>query len=94
MEKGSIVLNGLRTSSGNYGNEVLTIHPERGGTVNNTKEDLTFQYNENNSWKKEMLTFISACKEKKKYPFSGLDDAKTIMKLIDDVYKNAMWMDR
>ena len=41
-----------------------------------------------------MLTFISACKEKKKYPFSGLDDAKTIMKLIDDVYKNAMWMDR
>ena len=94
LEKGSIVLNGLRTSSGNYGNEVLTIHPERGGTVNNTKEDLTFQYNENNSWKKEMLTFITACKEKKKYPFSGLNDAKTIMKLIDDVYKNAMWMDR
>ena len=43
--------------------------------------------------KKEMLGLISACKEKK-YPFSGLDDAKTIMKLIDDVYKNAMWMDR
>lgn len=94
LEKGSIVLNGLRTSSGNYGDEILTIHPERGGKVNNSEDDLTFEYNENNSWKKEMSTFIKACKEGIKYPYSGFDDAKTIMKLIDDVYENAIWMDR
>ena len=94
LEKGSIVLNGLRTSSGNYGDEILTIHPEKGGKVNNIKDDLSFKYNENNSWKKEMLTFINACKEGKKYPFSGFGDAKTIMKLVDDVYDKAIWMDR
>jgi hypothetical protein len=27
LEKGSIVLNGLRTKSGNYGDEILTIKP-------------------------------------------------------------------
>ncbi|MDC3209039.1 hypothetical protein OBA46_01190 [SAR86 cluster bacterium] len=41
-----------------------------------------------------MSTFIRACKEGVKYPYSGFDDAKTIMKLIDDVYENAIWMDR
>lgn len=89
LTDGSIILNGLRTRSGNYGEEVLSIKP-------NTKrddlreEDIT--YSENRSWKKEMEEFIDCIKGGREYKFSDYTDAKQITSLIDEIYKKAIWL--
>ena len=52
LEKGSIVLNGLRTKSGNYGDEILTIKPN---LTNENKISFTEEkFVENISWQKEI----------------------------------------
>ena len=47
MENGSLILNGLRTSSGNYGDEILTIRPENGVSFQGSKEDKIIKYDKN-----------------------------------------------
>ena len=58
LENGSIILNGLRTNSGNYGNEILTIKPNKHleEEIETTEEEFT----SNDSWRLEMDAFISA----------------------------------
>lgn len=88
LEKGSIVLNGLRTSSGKYGDEILTIRPL---TLNGQSNDQKLEYSTNNSWAREMESFLYSIKNVKAYPHSGLMEAKNIMKLLESIYSKAIW---
>lgn len=92
LSKGSLILNGLKTSSGNYGDEILTVRPENGGQYNESAEDTTYNYTNNNSWKREIDAFLDSIRHDVAYPFSGLKEAKNISKLIDSIYENAIWV--
>lgn len=88
LEKGSLVLNGLRTSSGKYGEEILHIRPL---TPDGQLNDQQLEYSTNKSWGREMESFIYSINNVTAYPHSGLAEAKNIMKLIESVYSNATW---
>ena len=88
LEKGSLVLNGLKTSSGRYGEEVLTIRPRTSDGQLNDREKSYFT---NKSWGREMEAFICSIKNTKPYPYSSLNEAKNIMKLLESIYLNAIW---
>ena len=94
LEKGSVILNGLRTKSGSYGEETLTICPERSGTYLGVTSDRTVTYAINNSWAREMEAFVHSVEDGELYPYAGLDEAKNIMRLLGEVYSNAIWVDK
>ena len=90
LEKGSIVLNGLRTKSGNYGDEILTIKPnsENESALNYSEE----RFEENLSWQSEIDAFLISCRNRTAYPYAGIDDALKTTSLIDLIYKEAKWL--
>lgn len=90
LEKGSIVLNGLRTKSGRYGEEILTIKPN---TENEMLMDITEEkFAENVSWQTEIDAFLVSCNNLGPYPYAGFDDAVRTTTLIDLIYKKAKWI--
>lgn len=93
LEKGSLILNGLRTNSGKYGDEVLVIKPENGGSYGGDTNDTKIEFTENTSWKKEMDEFLSSLVNKKQYEYANINDAIDVMKLIKKIYNNAIWID-
>jgi len=90
LEHGSLILNGLRTNSGRYGEEILSIKP------NSKKEaDMGIQeirYPENVSWRNEMEAFVEACCNNSQYPYANYSDACDTTKLMDLIYKKAVWL--
>ena len=91
LEKGSIILNGLRTSSGNYGKEILSLRPKASSDADGLMEDTVIEYSINTSWEREMSAFVHCLQNQSNYPFTGLTDAKNIMALITSIYDNAIW---
>jgi predicted dehydrogenase len=90
LEKGSIVLNGLRTKSGNYGDEILTIKPN---LTNKNKISFTEEtFDENISWQKEIDAFLLSCDTGVNYPYAEFGDAQKTTALIDLIYKEATWI--
>ena len=89
-EYGSMVLNGLRTKSGSYGDEVLTIKPNEGSSFADGASEI--RYDSNTSWKAEMEAFVAAVKEGVPYPFAVYEDACKTTKLMDLIYANAKWI--
>ena len=84
------MLNGLRTKSGNYGDEILTITPNR---LNEKKIDFTEEvFTENSSWQKEIDAFLISCDTDASYPYAGFEDAQKTTALIDLIYKKATWI--
>jgi 1,5-anhydro-D-fructose reductase (1,5-anhydro-D-mannitol-forming) len=90
LEKGSIVLNGLRTKSGNYGEEVLTIKPN---SKNESLMDIVEEiFTENISWQTEIDAFLESCDKNEPYPYAGFQDAVQTTTLMDLIYKEAKWV--
>lgn len=90
MEKGSIILNGLRTKSGNYGDEVLSIKPNlQNEQLIDASEE---KFSENQSWQKEIDAFLISCSTGKMYPYAGFKDAQDTTQLIDLIYREAIWL--
>ena len=90
LEKGSIVLNGIRTKSGNYGDEILTIKPN---AQNEKKISFTEErFPENISWQREIDAFLLSCHTGINYPYAGFGDAQRTTALIDLIYKEATWI--
>jgi len=89
FEKGSLILNGLKTSSGSYGDEKLTIreniYPFIAGT-SNKEEEITYQ--EDFSWELEVGHFLDSIEKRKKPNLGNSSDAILLMKTIDKIYKN------
>ena len=89
MERGYMVLNGLKTSSNSYGEEVLTVAKNRTKSPAATWEDEeNFVYEVDASMDEEVQLFYNSILTGQR-PLSGnSDDALNVMKLIDAIYEN------
>jgi len=87
LEKGYFVLNGLKTSSNTYGDEVLAIAKNRSNTPAATWEDEEqISYKTDNSWNSEVDEFFSAIKSNRSVKTGNSFDALKLMKIIDKIY--------
>ena len=87
LERGYMVLNGLKTSSGAYGDEVLTLAKNRSKPpAASWEEDIITTYSIDNSWNNELKEFFTSIKENRDPRMGNIDDAINVMTLIDDIY--------
>ena len=80
-------MNGLKTSSNTYGDEILTITKNRSSAPAATwedEEDITY-YNDE-SWQSEADEFFSAIQSKREVTIGTSYDALKLMKIIDKIY--------
>lgn len=89
MEKGYLVLNGLKTSSGTYGDEVLSIAKNRTTAPAATWEDEEkITYNTNISWREEIDQFFDAINNDADIEIGNSNDAFNVMQTIDKIYED------
>ena len=87
LEKGYFVLNGLKTSSGTYGDEVLSIARNRSTAPAATWEDEEkVTYHTNASWRSEVDHFFECIDSDEEISVGNSSDALKLMKIIDEVY--------
>lgn len=87
MEKGWMVLNGLKTSSNSYGNEVLTIS-DSSNNFSNSSPNERHEYTIDTSWREETNYFFDCIKNNKKIKNGSSADALKVMEKINTVYKD------
>lgn len=88
LSKGYLVLNGLRTSSGTYGEEVLSIAKNRTTAPAATWEDEErITYHENTSWRSEVDHYLEAIRGEHPVMIGNSTDALELMKTIDTIYE-------
>ena len=82
-----IVLNGLKTTSNTYGDEILTITKNRSTAPAATwKDEEEITYLTDKSWQSEADEFISSIKKQRKVNIGSSADAPKLMKIIDQIY--------
>lgn len=86
MEKGWMVLNGLKTSSNSYGNEILTISDSSNNFANSSPNE-THEYTIDTSWKSEVGYFFDCVEKNKRIENGSSKDALKVMKIIDKIYR-------
>ena len=87
LEKGYLVLNGLKTSSNTYGSEVLTIARNRSTAPAATWEDEEhITYHTDESGISEVIEFFSAIKSKRPIASGNSMDALKLMRIVDKIY--------
>lgn len=87
LSKGYLVLNGLKTSSGTYGEEVLSIAQNRTTAPAATwgdEERITFH--EDKSWRSEVEHFFDAIEGTSKLQIGNSEDALMLMRMVDALY--------
>ncbi|MFH0887154.1 MAG: Gfo/Idh/MocA family oxidoreductase [bacterium] len=87
LERGYLVVNGLLTSSGTYGEEQLTIAENRSvapAAIWTSEEKIVYKID--SSWETEVKIFIDSIINDTKVPMANTEDALKLMKLVDDVY--------
>lgn len=88
LERGHMVLNGLKTSSGSYGDEVLSVARNRAVAPAATWEDeekTTFHVD--NSWSIETNAFLDSILADRPVEMGSSGDALRVMRLIDTIYR-------
>ena len=89
LEHGYIVINGLLTTSGSYGEEAMTVAKNR-TTAPAAKwrdsEETVFKVN--NSWQREVDHFIDAVKSDTSVRYGTSADALKLMRVVDKIYQN------
>jgi len=89
LEKGYMVLNGLKTSSGTYGDEVLSIAKNRTTAPAATWEDEEHTtFHNDASWVSEIGHFFDTIGSNSTVSIGSSQDALKLMELIDNTYKN------
>jgi 1,5-anhydro-D-fructose reductase (1,5-anhydro-D-mannitol-forming) len=89
LDKGYFVLNGLKTSSGTYGEEILTIAKNRSETPRATwKDEEKHEFDINVSWRSEVEHFLNAINEDSSITIGNSNDAQIIMRIIDKIYED------
>jgi predicted dehydrogenase len=89
LERGYLVLNGLKTSSGSYGEEELTIAKNRTmapAAVWENEERLHFRID--TSWRSEAEHFLDAVTLGMPVKYGTSQQALDVMSLIDKIYEN------
>lgn len=89
MERGSMVLNGLKTSSSTYGEEVLTVARNRtvAPAVEREQEE-TFEYPVDRSWESEIEEFRDVINGTAPQVHGTIEHAMSLMTLVDAIYAN------
>ena len=88
MERGYIVLNGLKTNSNSYGEEKLTIATNRTEAPSATWSDEDHHtFTIDDSWEREMALFRDAILEDHQIETCGIEDAIQVMEMVDKVYQ-------
>mgnify|MGYP001160905077 FL=1 len=85
LEKGSLVLGGLRTSSKSYGDETLSIITP--SSDNKKPETELRSYDEDISWDEEIKSFAGVLLNSDKLENGSINEAIKIMELIEKIYK-------
>ena len=89
LSRGYMVLNGLNTSSGSYGDEVLSIAKNRSAAPAATWEDEErTTYHENRSWGNEIDHFFDAIDHNAPVLIGNSDDAMNVMRTIEAIYNS------
>jgi len=87
LEEGYLVLNGLKTSSGTYGDEVLSIAKNRTTAPAATwRDEEKITYDTNNCWRSEIDHFFDAIEKGNRIENGNSDDALEVMNMIDMIY--------
>ena len=84
-----MVLNGLKTSSGTYGDEVLSVAQNRTtapAAIWEDEERIT--YHTNTSWGSEVSHFFTAILEDQPIQVGSSANALELMTIVDQVYAN------
>lgn len=88
LEKGYIVINGLLTPSGTYGDEAMTVAKNRKAAPAATWSDEEhLKFDVNNSWRDEVDHFFSAIREDRPIEIGNSSDALKLMQLVDKIYQ-------
>ena len=89
LESGYMVLNGLKTGSGTYGDEVLTVAKNRSTAPAATWDDEElFRFETDNSWNYEAEHFLNAISNDEPVQIGTSRDALEVMELIEAIYEN------
>ena len=92
MTRGSIVLNGLRTPSGRYGEEILTAKVWDGSELRTIMET---KFLDDTSWNSEVNEFIENCESGNVSPLGGLEQAKRLSETLENIYdSDKTWKSR
>ncbi len=87
LSSGYLVLNGLKTSTGKYGKEMLTIAKNRTTAPKATfTEEINITYDVDNSWNSEVEHFFDCVKKDIPIKTGNSLDALSLMKIIDEIY--------
>lgn len=90
LEKGYMVLNGLKTSSGTYGDETLSIAMNRTtAPAASWKDEQHIKFHTDISWMSGVKHFISAIENDSQILIGNSNDALEVMTLIDKTYEFA-----
>lgn len=88
LEKGHLVINGLRTPSGAYGEEVLTLERNlKAPPEIQWDKPLQFNYPVDNSWNSEVEGFFRAIRTGQRPELGNSSDALKLMCIIDKIYE-------
>ena len=88
FENGYIVINGLLTNSGSYGEEAMTVvKPRSAAPAARWKESEERTYKINHSWSREISHFIDAVKSDSPINYGSSRDALKLMVLVDKIYQ-------
>lgn len=87
LECGYITVNGLKTSSNTYGDEILTIARNRSlpPAAQWTDEEKII-YHVDSSWEREINHFINGIRHNKAIEVGNTNDALILMRLIEKIY--------
>jgi predicted dehydrogenase len=88
LERGYITINGLKTSSNNYGDEAMSIAKNRTlPPAAKWTEEKDIVFHTDNSWKRELDIFVDSILNNKKIPVANTKDALKLMRLVEKIYK-------
>ncbi len=88
MEKGHLVINGLRTPSGAYGEEILTIERNlKDPPETHWDEAQRFNFPVDRSWNSEIEHFFRAIRTGHRPELGNSSDALKLMTIIDRIYE-------
>jgi len=86
LERGYLVLNGLKTPSNTYGEETLTAARISGpAAIRGNEEHFNFEIDR--SWEIEVKEFVSAIRGNRTPKFGTSPDALKLMQLVDKIYE-------
>jgi len=88
LEHGNIIINGLLTTSGSYGEEAMTVARNRtAAPAARWSDEECTRYSVNNSWRYEVEHFLSAVASDSPIHYGTSADALKLMRLVDRIYQ-------